>query len=191
MMEYSDAHCNSHFLTDITDSTCNTGGDCSNYCDLIKNTRNVINDLITQSNTLKGTMNDAITLVKAQTSETRTLTTSMTKALEPILGESGGFFDIFNCGFIKYDIIDFCDQFSNIFSSTSKSIAISCAITSLLSFVSIFFTVSTMSRFTKFKTKPQAGEPTKIELASKSEINSKARSILKVAPSTERVQLIK
>ena len=131
-------------------------------------------------------MNGAISHVKAQTTATKTLTTSMTDALEPILGESGEFFDIFNCGFIKYDIIDFCDQFSNIFSSISKSIAISCAITSLFSFVSIFFTVSTMSRFTKSKPKPQVEEPQKIELASKNVSHFKAE-----APSTERVKLIK
>ena len=196
IMQYTKDHCGSSFAPDIGLSSCpGSSGSCPIYCDLLAHSKTFITTLLSttsnQLSELKSEMNGAITEIKAQTTATRELTTSLTDALGPILGESGGFFDIFNCGFIKYDIIDFCDQFSNIFSSTSKSIAISCAITSLFSFVSIFFTVSTMSRFTKFKTKPQAGEPTKIELASKSEIISKAGNILKVAPSTERVQLIK
>ena len=197
IMQYTKDNCGSSFATDIGVTSCDSSNSatCKLYCDLLDNSKEFITHLLSTTSyelsDLKSEMNGAITEIKAQTTATRELTSSLTDALGPILGESGGFFDIFNCGFIKYDIIDFCDQFSNIFSSTSKSIAISCAITSLFSFVSIFFTVSTMSRFTKFKTKPQAGEPTKIELASKSEINSKAGNILKVAPSTERVQLIK
>ena len=188
IIEYIDSHCNSGFSSNIDSTSCDSNSDCKKNCDLIKNSRIVINNLLSgnewQNVELK--MNGAISHVKAQTTATKTLTTSMTDALEPILGESGEFFDIFNCGFIKYDIIDFCDQFSNIFSSISKSIAISCAIISLFSFVSIFFTVSTMSRFTKSKSKPQVEEPQKIELASKNVSHFKAE-----APSTERVKLIK
>ena len=187
IIEYTDSHCGSDFSSNIDSSTsCDSNSDCTKNCALIKKSREVITNLLSQLQDLESKMNGAIPHVKAQTTATKTLTTSMTDVLEPILGESGGFFDIFNCGFIKYDIIDFCDQFSNIFSSISKSIAISCAIISLFSFVSIFFTVSTMSRFTKSKPKPQVEEPQKIELASKNVSHFKAE-----APSTERVKLIK
>ena len=188
IIEYTDSHCGSDFSSNIDNILCDSNSDCKKNCDLIINSRKVIKYLLSepQWQDLESTMNGAILNVKAQTTATKTLTTSMTDALEPILGESGKFFDIFNCGFIKYDIIDFCDQFSNIFSSISKSIAISCAIISLFSFVSIFFTVSTMSRFTKSKPKPQVEEPQKIELASKNVSHFKAE-----APSTERVKLIK
>ena len=118
---------------------------------------------------LKSDLDAGIGYSKTQLEGTKKLTDSMVNAFGSILGESGSFSDLLNCGFIKEDLIVFCDQFSHIFSSTSKTLCYICTLTSIFSFMGVFFIASTLSGYSGNLPSPGGiiqSAPRRIEMAS-------------------------
>lgn len=151
----------------------------NSHCDFVKKVDADLKKLINENNQdsspnnnfqkLKNDLNQGIGYSKTQLEGTKKLTDSMVNAFGSILGESGSFSDLLNCGFIKEDLIVFCDQFSHIFSSTSKTLCYICTLTSIFSFMGVFFIASTLSGYSGNLPSPGGiiqSTPRKIEMAS-------------------------
>lgn len=117
---------------------------------------------------LRQELDKGIGLSKDQLTDTKKLTGSMIDAFGSMLGETGSFSDLLNCGFLKEDLIVFCDQFSHIFSSTSNSLCYICAFTSIFSFIGVFFVGLTLSGYKNVASQEGIfqASPKKIEMTS-------------------------
>ena len=65
-------------------------------------------------------------MTQKKLSQFHPLTKSIVTPLSPLLGANGTFTDLFNCTFMRQDLIDFCDQFSRVFSRTTYQNAMLC-----------------------------------------------------------------
>ena len=76
-------------------------------------------------------------------------------ALNPILGGESSFLSLFNCNFIKEDIIRFCDRFSNHFYNSTLSMFVCCTLTGFWSYIGIYFLLPSMYRFSQEARAPE------------------------------------
>ena len=150
--------CNSsnNIINNVSSSCPSNNND---YCAFINNVHNDLNYLFqkTTTSTSSSNSNDysldklnekftkGIKTMHELLDDSAILTNSIVEVLGPLLGNSS-FFDLFVCSFIKSDLISFCDQFSNEFSSKGKTLCAACAISAIFSFVSIFFVAKSIYR---------------------------------------------
>ena len=132
----------------------------NDYCAFINNVHNDLNYLFQKTTTSISSSNSndysleklnekftkGIKTMHELLDDSAILTNSIVEVLGPLLGEDSSFFDLFVCSFIKSDLISFCDQFSNEFSSKGKTLCAACAISAIFSFVSIFFVAKSIYR---------------------------------------------
>ena len=135
-------------------SICNSNTDCIQYFTFIVNLENDLEEFLYRGDSsitntllyLDISYIESLTDVKTQFTSTKVLTDSIIKVLGPLLGKDSDFFALFDCSFIRKDLITFCDQFSNVFSSSSHTLCVACALSSVFSYLSIFFMVSSIYR---------------------------------------------
>ena len=143
-----------NITTDSGSSVCNSNIDCINYFTFIVELERDLEEFLYRGDsTINNTLLyldisyvESLTDVKTQFTSTKVLTDSIITVLGPLLGKDSDFFSLFDCSFIRKDLIAFCDQFSNVFSSSSHTLYVACALTSLFSYLSIFFMVSSIYR---------------------------------------------
>ena len=97
-----------------------------------------LSKLIDENNNLKLQYETLLQNIKEEIEGTGSVTHTIINIIEPIVGKND-FYDMFNCGFIKNDLIMFFDQFMNKFASDSLGVALSCIISSTFVYISIYF----------------------------------------------------
>lgn len=120
-----------------------------NYCLFISK---VIQDLPTiegDLNLLSNLLVDTIDKTNKLSDKIEEFTSSLNNSLFSILGEEGDFYDLFNCSYIKKNLIMFCDQFSSNFPSAANSISIGCIIDSFFFYISLYFIPLTIARYSE------------------------------------------
>ena len=115
---------------------------------------------------LRTDLNEVVKYTNILLSQIDFPTRKIYSSLYPILGDEGLFTDLFNCSYIKYNLMMFCQQFSKKFASTSNSIAASCITGCVFCYVSLYFIQLTLYRYTpeargKKKKKEKKPEPEK------------------------------
>ena len=146
--------CTKNITVDNKDTACESNPGCQKYYQFILDLEKDLQTFLyegdsTNSNTLLYldiSYIESLTDVKTQFTSTKVLTDSIIKVLGPLLGKDSDFFALFDCSFIRKDLITFCDQFSNVFSSSSHTLCVACALSSVFSYLSIFFMVSSIYR---------------------------------------------
>ena len=78
------------------------------------------------------------------------ITSTIISIIEPLVGKNE-FYDMFNCGFIKSDLIMFFDQFMNKFATDCLGISVCCIVSSTLVYISIYFIL--VSYYSKIRIK--------------------------------------
>ena len=112
----------------------------------------VIKDLPTlerEFNVLTNLLVGTIDKTNKLSDEVEQFTSSLNNSLFSILGEEGDFYDLFNCSYIKKNLIMFCDQFSSRFPSAVNSISIGCIIGSIFYYISLYFIPPTVTRYSE------------------------------------------
>jgi hypothetical protein len=125
---------------------------CAELCNYFQNIATDITTLInfkTSGNDLETKYTAALTEVTNKIEESEDFMNGVGEALDPLMSEDSDFFAIFNCGFIKNDIIIFCDRFSNQFYECCYSIFISCVLSGLAAYIGIYFLWPSVYRFSK------------------------------------------
>lgn len=115
---------------------------------------------------LRTDLNEVVKYTNILLSQIDFPTRKIYSSLYPILGDEGIFTDLFDCSYIKYNLMMFCQQFSKKFASTSNSIAASCITGCVFCYVSLYFIQLTLYRYTpeargKKKKKEKKPEPEK------------------------------
>lgn len=115
---------------------------------------------------LRTDLNEVVKYTNILLSQIDFPTRKIYSSLYPILGDEGLFTDLFDCSYIKYNLMMFCQQFSKKFASTSNSIAASCITGCVFCYVSLYFIQLTLYRYTpeargKKKKKEKKPEPEK------------------------------
>ena len=80
---------------------------------------------------------------------------AINEALDPILGGEGSFLSLFNCEFIKKDIIRFCDRFSNHFYHSTFNMFLCCTLIGLCSYIGVYFLMPAMYRYSQEARAPE------------------------------------
>ena len=115
---------------------------------------------------LRTDLNEVVKYTNILLSQIDFPTRKIYSSLYPILGDEGLFTDLFDCSYIKYNLMMFCQQFSKKFASTSNSIAASSITGCVFCYVSLYFIQLTLYRYTpeargKKKKKEKKPEPEK------------------------------
>ena len=71
----------------------------------------------------------------------REMTEVLISIFNPIVGEDGEIKDMFNCSFMKRDMINFLYTIHNKFSKSAKQLCINCIISGIFSYVSLLFMI--------------------------------------------------
>ena len=146
-----------------TSSICNNKGnniisEITNIKTFISNNIGTISDsnslskLIDENNNLKLQYETLLQNIKEEIEGTGSVTHTIISIIQPIVGKNE-FYDMFNCGFIKNDLIMFFDQFMNKFASDSLGVALSCIISSTFVYISIYFILISFYRTGSIKHK--------------------------------------
>lgn len=132
---------------------CNhTGPDYSKFdenCRYIQKVYNHIIAIETQLRALNSTYLQHLEKTQEKLYQFHPLTESIVIPLSPLLGQNGTFTDLFNCTFMRQDLIDFCDQFSGISSLTTYQNSMLCICSSMFAYASIYFTLCAIYRYTR------------------------------------------
>ena len=99
---------------------------------------------------------------------------AINEALDPILGGEGSFLSLFNCEFIKKDIIRFCDRFSNHFYHSTFNMFLCCTLIGLCSYIGIYFLLPAMYRFSQEARAPE----TELEAPAEQEPESEKKEVI-------------
>ena len=158
------------YVSDVSD--CNTI--CSDstldeykqQCIYILKVKKDLTRISTNLYLLRTDLNEVVKYTNILLSQIDFPTRKIYSSLYPILGDEGLFTDLFNCSYIKYNLMMFCQQFSKKFASTSNSIAASCITGCVFCYVSLYFIQLTLYRYTpeargKKKKKEKKPEPEK------------------------------
>ena len=158
------------YVSDVSD--CNTI--CSDstldeykqQCIYILKVKKDLTRISTNLYLLRTDLNEVVKYTNILLSQIDFPTRKIYSSLYPILGDEGIFTDLFNCSYIKYNLMMFCQQFSKKFASTSNSIAASCITGCVFCYVSLYFIQLTLYRYTpeargKKKKKEKKPEPEK------------------------------
>ena len=131
---------------------CNhTGSDYSKFDDNCRYIQKVYNHIIAIKNqllALNSTYINHFEMTQKKLSQFHPLTKSIVTPLSPLLGANGTFTDLFNCTFMRQDLIDFCDQFSRVFSRTTYQNAMLCICSSIFAYVSVYAILCAVYRHT-------------------------------------------
>ena len=98
-----------------------------------------------------------------------TLIDNINNALESILGGESQFLSLFDCKFIKEDIIRFCDRFSNHVYKSSFSIFLCFIFMGFCAYIGVYFLLLSMYRFSQEVRIPDAETTTKHTTENKEE----------------------
>ena len=158
------------YVSDVSD--CNTI--CSDstldeykqQCIYILKVKKDLTRISTNLYLLRTDLNEVVKYTNILLSQIDFPTRKIYSSLYPILGDEGIFTDLFDCSYIKYNLMMFCQQFSKKFASTSNSIAASCITGCVFCYVSLYFIQLTLYRYTpeargKKKKKEKKPEPEK------------------------------
>ena len=158
------------YVSDVSD--CNTI--CSDstldeykqQCIYILKVKKDLTRISTNLYLLRTDLNEVVKYTNILLSQIDFPTRKIYSSLYPILGDEGLFTDLFDCSYIKYNLMMFCQQFSKKFASTSNSIAASCITGCVFCYVSLYFIQLTLYRYTpeargKKKKKEKKPEPEK------------------------------
>ena len=158
------------YVSDVSD--CNTI--CSDstldeykqQCIYILKVKKDLTRISTNLYLLRTDLNEVVKYTNILLSQIDFPTRKIYSSLFPILGDEGLFTDLFDCSYIKYNLMMFCQQFSKKFASTSNSIAASCITGCVFCYVSLYFIQLTLYRYTpeargKKKKKEKKPEPEK------------------------------
>ena len=158
------------YVSDVSD--CNTI--CSDstldeykqQCIYILKVKKDLTRISTNLYLLRTDLNEVVKYTNILLSQIDFPTRKIYSSLYPILGDEGLFTDLFDCSYIKYNLMMFCQQFSKKFASTSNSIAASCITGCVFCYVSLYFIQLTLYRYTpeargKKKKKEKEPEPEK------------------------------
>ena len=160
------------YVSDVSD--CNTI--CSDstldeykqQCIYILKVKKDLTRISTNLYLLRTDLNEVVKYTNILLSQIDFPTRKIYSSLYPILGDEGLFTDLFDCSYIKYNLMMFCQQFSKKFASTSNSIAASCITGCVFCYVSLYFIQLTLYRYTpeargkkkKKEKKPKPEKPT-------------------------------
>ena len=158
------------YVSDVSD--CNTIcsdstlGEYKQQCIYILKVKKDLTRISSNLYLLRTDLNEVVKYTNILLSQIDFPTRKIYSSLYPILGDEGIFTDLFNCSYIKYNLMMFCQQFSKKFASTSNSIAASCITGCVFCYVSLYFIQLTLYRYTpeargKKKKKEKKPEPEK------------------------------
>ena len=157
------------------DSDCNTIcsdstlAEYKNQCIYILKVKKDLERINNNLHFLRTNLNEVIKYTNILLSQIDSPTRKIYSYLYPILGEEGQFTDLFDCSYIKFNLMMFCQQFSKKFASTSNSISASCITGCVFCYISLYFIQLTVYRYTpeargkkkkKEKKKPEPEKPT-------------------------------
>ena len=140
-----------------TESSCNSySSSCKNKCKELAWLGTDINKIYSQ---LTGdfTQKFGATLgcLQSRIQPKMSMINNINAALEPILGGEGTFLSLFNCEFIKKDIIRFCDRFSNHFYHSTFNMFLCCTLIGLCSYIGVYFLMPAMYRYSQEARAPE------------------------------------
>lgn len=98
---------------------------------------------------------DTLDCIKSYITPKKAMIDNINNALNPILGGESQFLSLFNCEFIKEDIIRFCDRFSNHFYHSTFNMFLCCTLIGLCSYIGIYFLLPAMYRFSQEARAPE------------------------------------
>ena len=102
--------------------------------------QNTISKMISRTDKMDELYGDMAKDVKSEFHSLNDVISTAIKLFGTILGDSS-FYDMFNCSFIRRDLINFFDQFFNHFASSSIIVSYVCLACALISYIGVFFLI--------------------------------------------------
>ena len=138
-------------------SNCNSySGSCKTKCEEFVKLKNDITQIHTQLNgNFFSKFSTTLTCLQGRIGNKIDMIEGINGALGPVLGGEGSFLSLFNCNFIKEDIIRFCDRFSNHFYHSTFNMFLCCTLIGLCSYIGIYFLLPAMYRFSQEARAPE------------------------------------
>lgn len=99
---------------------------------------NSLNKILDENDKIAESFRELVENIRNEIKGTGMLTDTIINIIEPSVGKNE-FYDMFNCRFIKSDLIMFFDQFINKFGTDCLGISVCCIISSTLVYISIYF----------------------------------------------------
>lgn len=120
-----------------------------NYPPLV-NEKNTVNRIIYENEKLKEEYTSIIQSIKEEIKATEQITKKVINLVSPIVG-GGEFEEIFNCKFVRNDVIMFIDQFLNHLTQDILITSVTCMIGSFCIYVGVFFMIKGIYQNIKVK----------------------------------------
>ena len=111
---------------------------------------NSLNKILDENEKIAQSFSELAANIKNEIEGTGVITSTIISIIEPLVGKNE-FYDMFNCGFIKSDLIMFFDQFMNKFATDCLGISVCCIVSSTLVYISIYFIL--VSYYSKIRIK--------------------------------------
>ncbi len=113
-----------------------------------ENNENVLETLSKALLKIQSKYRTLLNMINEEEKNVKSVINLLTKIYIPKNGRSS-IYDMFNCYYLKYNIIDFYDQFLNYFSIISEKMGFYIILCSIVSFIGIFFLISSIMRNSK------------------------------------------
>ena len=113
-----------------------------------ENNENVLETLSKELLKIQSKYRTLLNMINEEEKNVKSVINLLTKIYIPKNGRSS-IYDMFNCYYLKYNIIDFYDQFLNYFSIISEKMGFYIILCSIVSFIGIFFLISSIMRNSK------------------------------------------
>ena len=104
--------------------------------------------LYDNENIYKMKAGNILTNIKNEITNTSKITKELLELFIPLLGENN-FSDMFNCKFIKNDLVMFFDQFLNHFAFCIEAVSVPCILNGFILYTSIYFIIVVMYKTEK------------------------------------------
>lgn len=135
----------------------------NNRIDFIKNSiqsNNAnIDSVKSHLTTMKNDYRDLLKLINTDLTIAQINTISLVHTFEQIIGENS-LYSMFNCIFMRYELIHFIDQLSNEFAESSRGIGICCIICSFASYIGVFLMMNSIYYYSQKAREMDTDSPT-------------------------------